>query len=170
MGVKPAADFGLMLKSVDFPLEGDGTFELSVYARGLLMAQLHLLAEYQSLVQQHEAQFTPTLTRLQASLNETLHQLQQQEQELVDAQAQQLSQLKAQLATNARPLLPSVESQAFVAEVQAIPPLRHWNQTSPTKRWTKKEGLCIRQGWDRLKGHAKSRVVLLNRLVGLLSS
>jgi hypothetical protein len=30
--------------------------------------------------------------------------------------------------------------------------------------------LCIRQWWDKLKYHAKSRVELLTRLVGLLSS
>lgn len=93
------------------------------------MSQLHLLAQYESLVQQHQAQFNPTLTQLQASVNETLHHLQQQEQTLVDAQAQQLEQLKAQLATNARPLLNSVELQSFIAEVQPILTRVPWRQT-----------------------------------------
>ncbi len=95
------------------------------------MTPLHLLADYESLVQQHREQFTPALLRLQASVNETLHQLQQQERSLVDAQAQQLAQLQEQLATDARCLLNSVELQAFVAQVQTIPPRRRWNQTEP---------------------------------------
>jgi hypothetical protein len=41
------------------------------------MSQLHLLAQYESLVQQHQAQFNPTLTQLEASVNEALHHLQQ---------------------------------------------------------------------------------------------
>jgi hypothetical protein len=59
------------------------------------MTPLHLLADYESLVQQHREQFTPALLRLQASVNETLHQLQQQERSLVDAQAQQLYSYRA---------------------------------------------------------------------------
>ncbi|WP_068818851.1 hypothetical protein [Phormidesmis priestleyi] len=62
------------------------------------MTQLHFLTEYQSLVQQHQAQFTPALDHLQATVNETLTQLRQQERSLVEAQIQQLAQLKAQLA------------------------------------------------------------------------
>jgi len=95
------------------------------------MTQLHFLTEYQSLVQQHQAQFTPALDHLQATVNETLTQLRQQERSLVEAQIQQLAQLKAQLALDARPLLPSAELQAFVAEVQATPPLQRWNQREP---------------------------------------
>lgn len=95
------------------------------------MTPLHLLADYESLVQQHREQFTPALERLQASVNETLHQLQQQERSLVDAQAQHLVQLQERLATDARCLLNSVELQAFVAQVQTIPPRRRWNQTEP---------------------------------------
>lgn len=95
------------------------------------MTPLHLLADYESLVQQHREQFTPALLRLQASVNETLHQLQQQERSLVDAQTQQLVQLQERLATDARCLLNSVELQAFVAQVQTIPPRRPWNQTEP---------------------------------------
>jgi hypothetical protein len=82
-------------------------------------------------VQQHREQFTPALLRLQASVNETLDQLQQQERSLVEAQTQQLVQLQERLATDARCLLNSVELQAFVAQVQTIPPRRHWNQTEP---------------------------------------
>ncbi|MDX2239268.1 MAG: hypothetical protein NW224_01180 [Leptolyngbyaceae cyanobacterium bins.302] len=92
------------------------------------MSQLHLLAQYESLVQQHQAQFNPTLTQLQVSVNETLHHLQQQEQSLVDAQTQQLAQLEAQLATDARPLLNSVELQSFIAEVQPILTRVPWSQ------------------------------------------
>ncbi|MBV9387566.1 MAG: hypothetical protein JOZ78_14195 [Chroococcidiopsidaceae cyanobacterium CP_BM_ER_R8_30] len=95
------------------------------------MTLLHLLAEYEALVQQHREQFTPTLTQLQASVNETLHQIRQQERSLVDAQVQQLAQLQGQLATNARCLLNSVELQAFVAEVQATPALVLWHQNEP---------------------------------------
>lgn len=95
------------------------------------MTAIHLLADYESLVQQHQEQFTPELLRLQASVNETLHQLQQQEQSLVDAQAQQLTQLQERLATDARCLLNSVELQTFIAQVQTIPPSRRWNQTEP---------------------------------------
>lgn len=95
------------------------------------MTPLHLLADYESLVQQHREQFTSALLRLQASVNETLHQLQQQERSLVDAQTQQLVQLQERLATDARCLLNSVELQAFVAQVQTIPPRRRWNQTEP---------------------------------------
>jgi hypothetical protein len=47
----------------------------------------------------------------------------------VDAQAQQLAQFKAQLATNARPLLNSVELQSFIAEVQPILTRVPWNPT-----------------------------------------
>lgn len=96
------------------------------------MTPLHLLSDYESLVQQHREQFTPALEKLQASVNETLHQLQQQERSLVSAQAQELVQLQEQLATDARCLLNSVELQAFVAQVQTIPPRRRWNQTEPT--------------------------------------
>jgi hypothetical protein len=98
------------------------------------MPQVHLLSEYQSLVQQHQAQFNPTLTQLQASVNEMLQQLQQQEQPLVLAQTEQLTQLRAQFATDVRPLLNSVELQAFVAEVEAIPThvYLHQNQSSST--------------------------------------
>lgn len=96
------------------------------------MTAIHLLADYESLVQQHQEQFTPELLRLQASVNETLHQLQQQERSLVDAQAQQLTQLQERLATDARCLLNSVELQTFIAQVQTIPPSRRWNQTEPT--------------------------------------
>ena len=95
------------------------------------MTPIHLLADYESLVQQHQEQFTPTLLRLQASVNETLHQLQQQERALVDAQTQQLVQLQERLATDARCLLNSVELQTFIAQVQTIPPSRRWNQTEP---------------------------------------
>ena len=95
------------------------------------MTPLHLLADYESLVQQHREQFTPELLRLQVSVNETLHQLQQQERSLVDAQTQQLVQIQERLATDARCLLNSVELQAFVAQVQTIPPRRRWNQTEP---------------------------------------
>lgn len=95
------------------------------------MTAIHLLADYESLVQQHQEQFTPALLRLQTSVNETLHQLQQQEQALVDAQAQQLTQLQERLATDARCLLNSVELQTFIAQVQTIPPSRRWNQTEP---------------------------------------
>jgi hypothetical protein len=95
------------------------------------MTPLHLLADYESLVQQHREQFIPALEKLQASVNETLHQLQQQERALVDAQARQLVQLQERLATDARCLLNSVELQAFVAQVQTSPPRHHWNQTEP---------------------------------------
>jgi hypothetical protein len=95
------------------------------------MTPIHLLADYESLVQQHREEFTPALLRLQTSVNETLHQLQQQERSLVDAQTQQLVQLQERLATDARCLLNSVELQAFVAQVQTIPQRRRWNQTEP---------------------------------------
>jgi hypothetical protein len=49
----------------------------------------------------------------------------------VDAQAQQLAKAKEQLAIDARYLLNSVELQAFIAQVQTIPPRRRWNQTEP---------------------------------------
>lgn len=95
------------------------------------MTLLHLLDEYEALVQQHREQFTPALSQLQASVNETLHQLQQQERPLVEAQAQQLTDLQHQLATDARCLLNSVELQAFVAEVQALRTRSRWHQNKP---------------------------------------
>jgi hypothetical protein len=90
------------------------------------MSPLHLLGEYEALTQQHQEQFMSTLAHLQASVSETLNQLRQQERSLVEAQVQELKQLQAQLATNARCLLNSVELQAFVAEVQAIPAQARW--------------------------------------------
>jgi hypothetical protein len=95
------------------------------------MPPLHLLDEYESLIQQHRSQFAPALTELQASVTQTLHHLRQQERSLVTAQAQQLAQLQAQLATDARCLLNSTELQTFTAEVQAIPASVRWNQTEP---------------------------------------
>ncbi|NEQ25094.1 MAG: hypothetical protein F6K28_39615 [Microcoleus sp. SIO2G3] len=96
------------------------------------MTTSHLLADYETLVQQHQAQFTPLLEQLQTSVNQTLQQLQQQERSIVAAQAQQLAQLQAQLATDARRLLGSIELQTFVAQVQTTSPYRRWNQTEPT--------------------------------------
>jgi hypothetical protein len=95
------------------------------------MPLLRLLGEYESLTQQHQEQFIPALTRLQASINQTLHQLQQQERSLVEAQAQQLAHLQAQLATNACCLLNSAELPTFIAEVQALPARVPWNRTEP---------------------------------------
>jgi hypothetical protein len=95
------------------------------------MPPLHLLGEYESLIQQHQEQFAPALNQLQASVDQMLHQLQQQEQSLVEAQAQQLAQLHAQLATDARCLLNSIELQTFIAQVQATPARVRWNQTEP---------------------------------------
>lgn len=92
------------------------------------MAELHLLADYKLLSQRHREQFTPILNQLETSVHETLNQLRQQEQALVDAQAKQLAQLHAKLATDARILLDSAELQAFVTEVQAVPVPSHWNQ------------------------------------------
>ncbi len=73
--------------------------------RLLAMPPLHLFGEYESLTQQHQEQFAPALTQLQASVDQMLHQLRRQEQSLVEAQAQQLAQIHAQLATDARCLL-----------------------------------------------------------------
>ncbi len=95
------------------------------------MSALPLLAEYNSLVQQHQEQFNPTIAQLQVSVDEMLHQLRQQEQALVAAQAQQLELLQAQLGTDARCLLNSAELQAFVAEVQAIPISYPWERREP---------------------------------------
>lgn len=96
------------------------------------MTTSHLLADYEALVQQHQAQFMPLLDELQTALNQTLQQLQQQERSIVAAQAQQLAQLQTQLAIDARCLLRSIELQAFVAQVQTTLPCRRWNQTEPT--------------------------------------
>lgn len=47
------------------------------------MPPLRLLGKYESLTRQHQEQFMPALAQLQASINQTLHQLQQQERSLV---------------------------------------------------------------------------------------
>lgn len=96
------------------------------------MPSLHLLGEYESLTQQHQEQFAPALTQLQASVDQMLHQLRQQEQSLVEAQAQQLAQLHAKLSTDARRLLDSIELQTFIPQVQATPARVRWNQTEPS--------------------------------------
>jgi len=96
------------------------------------MSSLHLLGEYESLVRQHTEQFTPTLIQLQASVDQTLHQLRQQERSLIEAQAQQLAQFHTQLSTDARCLLTSTELQTFISQVQATPALVRWNQKEPT--------------------------------------
>jgi len=83
------------------------------------MPQLNLMAEYNSLVQQHQEQFAPALAQLQTFVEETLDQLREQEQALVDAQDQELAQIRTRLATDARFLLDSAELQAFVAKVQS---------------------------------------------------
>ena len=90
-----------------------------------------LLTPYTTLVQQHQAQFSPSLEQLRASVETTLHQLHQQERSLAVAQAQALAKLHQQLATDARCLLTSTELVAFVAQVQAIPAELRWNQTQP---------------------------------------
>lgn len=95
------------------------------------MPSLHLLGEYESLTNQHQEQFAPALTQLQASVDQMLHQLRQQERLLVKAQAQQLAQLHAQLAADARCLLNSFELQSFISQVQATPAHVRWNQTEP---------------------------------------
>ena len=92
------------------------------------MSSLPCLAEYESLVRQHQEQFSPALAQLQVSVDEALDHLRQQERSLVEAQAQQLAQLQAQLATNARCLLSSRELQAFMTEIRAIPMQTRWNQ------------------------------------------
>jgi hypothetical protein len=46
------------------------------------MSPVQLLGEYESLIQQHQEQFTPALTQLQALVNQTLHDLQEQERSL----------------------------------------------------------------------------------------
>lgn len=96
------------------------------------MPPLHLLGEYESLTQQHQEQFTPALTQLQASIDQMLQQLRQQEQSLVEAQSQQLAQIHAQLSTDARCLLNSIELQTFIPQVQATPARVRWNQTEPS--------------------------------------
>lgn len=95
------------------------------------MPSLHLLGEYKSLTRRHHEQFAPALTQLQASVDQMLHQLRQQEQSLVEAQAQQLAQLHTQMATDARCLLNSIELQTFIPQVQATPARVRWNQTEP---------------------------------------
>jgi hypothetical protein len=83
------------------------------------MPPLHLLGEYESLTRQHQEQFAPALTQLQASVDQMLHQLRRQEQSLVEAQAKQLAQLHTQLATDTRCLLNSIELQSFISQVPA---------------------------------------------------
>jgi hypothetical protein len=61
-----------------------------------------------------------------------LQQLRQQEQSLVEAQAQRLAQIYAQLATDARCLLNSIELQSFISQVQATPARVRWNQSEPS--------------------------------------
>lgn len=95
------------------------------------MPPLHLLGEYESLTQQHQEQFAPALIQLQASVNQMLQQLRQQEQSLVEAQAQQLAHLHTQLAADARCLLNSTELQTFIPQLQATPAHMRWNQTEP---------------------------------------
>ena len=90
-----------------------------------------LLTPYTTLVQQHQAQFSPSLEQLRATVEATLHQLQQEERSLVTAQAQYLAELRQQLATDARCLLTSTELVAFVAQVQVIPAEPRWDQTQP---------------------------------------
>ncbi|MBD3886910.1 hypothetical protein IFO70_35355 [Phormidium tenue FACHB-886] len=46
------------------------------------MPSLHLLGEYDSLIQQHQEQITPALTQLQILVDQPLQQLRQQEQSL----------------------------------------------------------------------------------------
>lgn len=96
------------------------------------MPPLHLLGEYESLTQQHQEQFTPALTQLQASVDQMLQQLRQQEQSLVEAQSQQLAQIHAQLSTDARCLLNSIELQTFIPQVQATSARVRWHQTEPS--------------------------------------
>ncbi len=96
------------------------------------MSPLHLLGEYESLIQQHQEQFAPALTQLQASVDQMLHQLRQQEQSLVEAQARQLEQLQMHLAADARCLLDSIELQTFIPQVQSTPVRMRWNQTEPS--------------------------------------
>lgn len=93
------------------------------------MTLTSLLAPYEALVQEHQAQFSPQLEQLRTSVTTTLHQLQPQEQALVAAQRQQLEQIHQQLATDARCLLDSVELPAFVTEVNTFPPRQRWNLT-----------------------------------------
>lgn len=95
------------------------------------MSPLHLLGEYESLMQKHQEQFAPALTQLQELVDQMVHQLRQQERPLVEAQVQQLAQLQAQLATDARCLLNSVELQTFIAQLQAMPATSRWNYTEP---------------------------------------
>ena len=48
------------------------------------MSSLPFLAEYESLVRQHQEQFSPALAQLQISVDETLDHLRQQERSLVE--------------------------------------------------------------------------------------
>ncbi|HEY9645316.1 MAG TPA: hypothetical protein V6C88_03050 [Chroococcidiopsis sp.] len=90
-----------------------------------------LLGEYESLIQQHYEQFTCALSHLQASVEQTLQDLRQQEQSLVEAQAQELAQLHRQLGVDARCLLNSTELETFISQVQTAPSRVRWNQTQP---------------------------------------
>ena len=92
------------------------------------MSALPCLAGYESLVRQHQEQFSPALAQLQVSVDKALDHLLPQERSLVEAQAQQLAQLQAQLATHARCLLVFTELRAFMTEIRAIPIQPRWNQ------------------------------------------
>lgn len=91
------------------------------------MTQTALLASYEALVQNHQAQFNGRIEQLHRTVNQMVSQLQQQEQPFVMAQAQFLEQLRAQLAIDTRCLLDSIELRDFIAEVNTFPPRQRWN-------------------------------------------
>jgi len=99
--------------------------------RLILMTVHSLLAPFDALVLQHQEQFTPPLEQLRTTVETTLQQLHAQEQSLVAAQMQALSDVRSQLATDARVLMGSIELDRFIVEVQRSPAPQRWNQTAP---------------------------------------
>lgn len=87
-----------------------------------------LLAPFDALVLQHQALFKRRREQLRTTIETTLQQLQAQEQPLVAAQIQVLSDVRSHLATDARVLMGSIELDRFIAEVQALPRPEYWHE------------------------------------------